>query len=757
MKKDSKGGRAVEFLLLVALGFSCSYSLLGSFLPSGTLKSSFPAVLFCCAAIILLDLLSRKAVWILAVFSLSAGAILFFYQIFEAESSGLNAFSGMLVQPESYSTVFLCAASAVVSLLAAICSRRRLTIVVFWAAMMAILSFLAYTGHGENLPALLVITGCCATLFCYESIRSGLAKSAGGTRILLRSTAVAMGILTAVLAVSQIGFTGLNAVFGKTKKISILDFTTRMQNSLFSTSGFGDYNPNRLLGLRISMNNNLVMEVQADGPFYLRGRVYDTYTGKNWQAAASSDENDVYHQNLFMASRGSWDGENVLERSRINGLENRIQPLLLSHQISVTTKTDGQKYLFLPSSAGKLDGNLKGSVELRHTYPDYESSRPLPLGTKYSYTYYQPVPEEWKSALDGSVRFSYRSSSENRRVNRSIQAAFGSTDGLTDRTIDLAKNITKDCSNEFQKAQAIQKWLADHCTYTLSPPQPWGGEDFVDFFLFNSRKGYCEHFATAMAMLLRASGVPARFVEGYASPAASGNGLYEVTNAQAHSWVEYYSPLFGFLTADPSPASALPRTYTRSEMEEASSSEASMASSGSSPSSAGSSSAASSSSPESMPAGSGAVSSGSTPGGEGGTNPASWIWAFTSLLILILLPYAGKTGYRALWFAAVRRKSGCGTVLSLYGYFVSVLKKLGFSFSPSDTPLEIAGRVRGHLSFGGVSFDRVTKIYTEVRFGERDPSAGEREELFSFYAELPAVCRKKLGYPRYLLLYPLLH
>ncbi len=764
MKRYSIVGKAAEYALLVPLGFACAYSLLTPFVPAQTMKDNILPIFFCCAAVILLDLLFQKAVRVLAFVIAAAAAALCLSQIFLGDVFGSLASAAFrttgesLVRSSGFASAGLCAFAAFVSLLTAYCGRRRLRTAVFWGGTTVILSYLAYTGHGENLPALLVITGCCALLFYRAGAEAGPEGNAQGSGPLFRATAAALVVVAAALAVTQLGFTGLKAVFGSSQKINIADFTARMQSALFSTSGFGDYNPNRLLGLRITMNDTLVLEVRADGPFYLRGRIYDTYTGKSWRAAESSDENDVYHQNLSPALPGygnlrQFDLQGFRSGSAVYSFPKRSGLPLRARQISVTTKTEGQKYLFLPAeAAGGLTDVLEGKLALQHTYPDLQTARPLALGTEYSVTYLQP---DWDDPAFEAVTPANR-----RRIGGGIQAAFGSTAGLTDRTVALAKSITKDASNEFQKAEAIKKWLTENCTYTLSPPQPWSGQDFVDYFLFNSKKGYCEHFATAMAMLLRASGVPARFIEGYASPSVSEAGLYEVTNAQAHAWVEYYSSLYGFITADPSPASALPRTLTRAEMRETPSAGASSASAGEapSPSSAPASSAAPSSAPSSLSPRSPAASSPGVPAGGAAGAAGSVDFAIAALAVLLaVLPYAGKTAYRALWFAVIRRKSGRKLTLALYGYFASVLAKLGFPVSPSSTPRELADRVRGSMRFGAVGFDRVTQIALEVRFGEREPTAGERNELISFYRALPAACRKKLGTWKYLLRYPILH
>ena len=121
---------------------------------------------------------------------------------------------------------------------------------------------------------------------------------------------------------------------------------------------------------------------------------------------------------------------------------------------------------------------------------------------------------------------------------------------VTKRTKELAVSLTKGCGNDYEKVEAIRQYLQQYCNYTLNPPQPPAGQDLVDYFLFQSRLGYCVHYATAMVVLLRAAGVPARFVCGFVSPPKLG-GTFNVTNEQAHAWVEVYSHTLGFYTVDP--------------------------------------------------------------------------------------------------------------------------------------------------------------------------------------------------------------
>ena len=101
--------------------------------------------------------------------------------------------------------------------------------------------------------------------------------------------------------------------------------------------------------------------------------------------------------------------------------------------------------------------------------------------------------------------------------------------------------------------QQIANTLAAQCVYTLTPPALPAGEDFVKFFLLESRQGYCVHFATAATALLRAMGIPARYAEGYAVPAGE-EGWVDVPDYNAHAWVEVYFGGAGWIPFEVTPA-----------------------------------------------------------------------------------------------------------------------------------------------------------------------------------------------------------
>jgi len=128
-------------------------------------------------------------------------------------------------------------------------------------------------------------------------------------------------------------------------------------------------------------------------------------------------------------------------------------------------------------------------------------------------------------------------------------------ENLDPRIPDFAKKITETASNPYAKSLAMEKYLRENFTYTLNMT-PNAGADPLAQFLFKSKAGHCEYFASSMAVMLRTLGIPSREVNGFL-PGAYNRvaGDYIVRASDAHSWVEAYFPGFGWLTFDPTPPS----------------------------------------------------------------------------------------------------------------------------------------------------------------------------------------------------------
>jgi hypothetical protein len=128
-----------------------------------------------------------------------------------------------------------------------------------------------------------------------------------------------------------------------------------------------------------------------------------------------------------------------------------------------------------------------------------------------------------------------------------------------DRIHQLALRVTGKATNPYDQSMAVESYLRSNYRYSLMPPTTPAGKDPVDQFLFSSKTGYCQFFATAMGDMLRSLGIPTRLVNGFGPGSPTGiNGQYAVTESDAHTWVEAYFPAYGWIPFEPTPQAGFP-------------------------------------------------------------------------------------------------------------------------------------------------------------------------------------------------------
>ncbi len=129
------------------------------------------------------------------------------------------------------------------------------------------------------------------------------------------------------------------------------------------------------------------------------------------------------------------------------------------------------------------------------------------------------------------------------------------------RIAKLAEEITAAAPSNYEKAIALEHYLATHFGYTLQLPSSLPRDPLANF-LFERKHGHCEYFASSMAVMLRSLRIPSRMVTGFRGGEFNDlTGQYVVRASDAHSWVEAYFPGSGWISFDPTPAGSLP-THT---------------------------------------------------------------------------------------------------------------------------------------------------------------------------------------------------
>jgi protein-glutamine gamma-glutamyltransferase len=209
--------------------------------------------------------------------------------------------------------------------------------------------------------------------------------------------------------------------------------------------------------------------------------------------------------------------------------------------------------VFAPANAISLQGNFSGESadagwRSRRSYLFRDSTGSL----SNPFRNFAPVRYFGYSRLPAVNATKLRASAS--EYPDEIRALYLQLPSLDARIPDLSRGVTARARTPYDKAVAIEAYLRSRYTYTLNlTGKP--GDDPLAHFLFETRAGHCEYFASAMTIMLRTQGVAAREVNGFL-PGEFNDlaGDYIVRASDAHSWVEVYFPGSGWITFDPTPS-----------------------------------------------------------------------------------------------------------------------------------------------------------------------------------------------------------
>jgi transglutaminase-like putative cysteine protease len=271
---------------------------------------------------------------------------------------------------------------------------------------------------------------------------------------------------------------------------------------------------------RVKLDPTVVMRIEMNGapdiPYYWRGTTFDYFDGIAWRNSLAGLRRRRYRppgsrEYLLSPYNRSKAIEQKIFREPMDsdvlfGLS-RVEAVVTD---SFALVTDSASCIYLPRTASR-------SIE---------------------YTVYS-VPSESYRGVAGP---------------RYLQLPGG-----IERIGQLARRVTAGAATPAEKTAEIERYLRRNYTYSLTTFRPANGMSPIEDFLFHSKKGYCEHYATSMVLMLRFLGIPARIVNGFHGGEKNRYGGYVIVReSDAHSWVEAY--IDGRWTRfDPTPAVAAGR------------------------------------------------------------------------------------------------------------------------------------------------------------------------------------------------------
>ena len=296
----------------------------------------------------------------------------------------------------------------------------------------------------------------------------------------------------------------------------------------------------------IKKSPHVVMRVRLDRkpPRYLRWRgvALEHYDGRAWSIVHTPDSRRSSDTQDQIPHEGTDADANFTRVHTFDkppaDRQSAIDQLIVLEPLTTDT-------LFAAQRAFRLRGAV--ATVFRDKYTGALSS----LGTKGRTTYIVSsdvsTPSEQDLRLDAGTTNS----------ERIKEIYLRTTPKLDPRISQLAHEITRNQPTLYDKAKAIENYLKTEFHYTLDLK---GSEaDPLSDFLFQTREGHCEYFATAMAIMLRTIGIPSRIVNGFQMGEYNNlNDMYTVRESDAHSWVEAYFPRSeSWIEFDPTPSAGI--------------------------------------------------------------------------------------------------------------------------------------------------------------------------------------------------------
>ena len=354
----------------------------------------------------------------------------------------------------------------------------------------------------------------------------------------------------------------------KTVNQSLLAITHKLpfgadEDFQISSTGFSE--DGRLLGGLVE-DYQEVMQVQGQKTqktnVYLTGKVYDTFHGNGWVQTAATNERERKLDALeTMYAVWLYDKDSELNYTRntvlsINYLDFHTRVLFSPLK---TWKVDADELTYSDTDGNLWFENLQGYGTTYHSYY-FQINIDHPLFYELLEQPLTPDQEVWKDIQRKYTQaFEDRFSMEDLKQHRqNIQNIYGASYTLSEEVKDYLAQITEDATTDIEKLRAIETALSAY-EYTLTPGalpvDITTPEAFLDYFLLESKQGYCSYFATAFVLLARAEGIPARYVEGFCVP-IQGEQLVTVYGNMAHAWPEVYIEGVGWIPFEPTPGYA---------------------------------------------------------------------------------------------------------------------------------------------------------------------------------------------------------
>ncbi len=451
--------------------------------------------------------------------------------------------------------------------------------------------------------------------------------------------------------------------------------------------------------LRGQLKPRVVMRVRSQAEGFWRVLAFDRYTGQGWELSRNKDTRTV--------KRPGWSYQFYLPQTfNLSRKKEVVQTYTMVTELPNLIPAMSQpRELYFPTQeiAIDLEGGLRSPVGLREGL---------------TYTVISDVPYRNRTLLQKAAIGAIPSG------NLYLQIPEETSEKIRKRTEELLATSPQPIAAPYEKALFLAQALKQR--YALQPniPPLTKDEDLVEAFLFRFQGGYPDHFSSALTVMLRSIGIPARLVAGFAPGEFNPfTGLYEVKNTDAYAMTEVYFRNYGWFAFDPIPGHELippsieedqtftvlqkfwkwvagwlpsPVTNVLSRVVGA------------------------------IMQWLGGILSWLT-----GLFFRGWIGLFSGLILLTGLSFFGWLSWQG-WqkWSDRRRLSKLHPMESLYQQMLSWLAKQGLRKHPTQTPLEYAGQEALQMGDRAQTIQEISQAYVRWRYGGHSPNLRELQQRF---------------------------
>lgn len=454
------------------------------------------------------------------------------------------------------------------------------------------------------------------------------------------------------------------------------------------------------LGGPFISDDRVVFEVTSSSRQYWKIETKDVYTGKGWITSEQSApmKRFEYGETLLMDEHMRNEGE--LTKASFQ-FEIQYPHIVRPYGFVSVTGNEGNGFLQYDPVLDKINSHTSDGTEARLK--------------EYTVTYEKAAYSMKKLRGTTGLPDGEQYNQLQKRYTQ-LPAAF------PERVKELAVEITKEEDNWFDKAKAIERHFqsGDFSYDQTRVAIPTGDEDYVEQFLFDTKRGYCDNFSSSMVTMLRSIGIPARWAKGYAPgnyrEAADGEyRIYQVTNNEAHSWVEVYFPGLGWVPFEPTKGFNNPSSYVFDEAQ----SQSSQTDPADPPEKEG----------EKEEKEKKEVIEEKEPSNTSNFTRiglSKWIWSGALLLVVLGLGFAIFYSRRKRPFANKKEKNDDGTFIEAYELLLKRLDKRGFKRKTGQTLREYAAYIDRQLQTKEMS--QLTQAYERIIYRGDDASTLTSEE-----------------------------